>query len=580
MKKKYSSALFTTSFLSVIFLPSFVAYFLNPENIKYFNKLVYIVSFIHFGLLLLFFLTIGKRENNKFFNSLIVIPNKINNVFFFFFLAAFTIISQSYYLQFETISWDIPTYLVAANSIDLQTLPYVDQWETKGPLLMYIYSLLIFLSNHSYIIFKIICDIILFLISFILFQTFYLLNKTKILSFFSAILFLSLFSDPEYTAEFSELFTLFFVAFAFYYYIKYKTSENFSSKRVLIVGILISFASLTNQVAAIFAVPFLIELKYFQKLSYKKLFIYVLGLTLPQVIFQLLYLINDYFYIYILNYFYLPLGYTEYYENHSFSQLKIWFKEYFYFNKWLYFSFISIFILQVLNVRNLKKSFLNNSILYFMIFTSVSIYVLGNTNYGHHLFYFVYFSCLLMVNIVRKELTILVSILIFLSSSIIFASSFKQSTFNLVNLKSVEQEYPLNQLSKEISKYINEDSKILALDSVLILYYLDQPNFSYIVHPTNHFFDFITKYLVEVNRINKNEIELLISQFPDVVICSTKRVGQGGQTIFNENFDCSEKQFNEKIYFQLDTNKYVKNQNIAYFYDGIKDLKVFIKINN
>ena len=39
----------------------------------------------------------------------------------------------------RNITWDVPAYLVASQALSDGNLPYVSQWETKGPLLMYIY---------------------------------------------------------------------------------------------------------------------------------------------------------------------------------------------------------------------------------------------------------------------------------------------------------------------------------------------------------------------------------------------------------------------------------------------------------
>ena len=51
---------------------------------------------------------------------------------FLFFL--FVIITQNRFLNIETITWDISSYLVASNEIDKGFLPLETQWESKGPL--------------------------------------------------------------------------------------------------------------------------------------------------------------------------------------------------------------------------------------------------------------------------------------------------------------------------------------------------------------------------------------------------------------------------------------------------------------
>ena len=86
-------------------------------------------------------------------------------------LLIFTFITQNVYLDYETVSWDIPSYLVASLPIGDGYLPYEIQWESKGPVLMYVYYFLILISGKSYIIFRLINDFILFVISIFLFKS-------------------------------------------------------------------------------------------------------------------------------------------------------------------------------------------------------------------------------------------------------------------------------------------------------------------------------------------------------------------------------------------------------------------------
>ena len=61
--------------------------------------------------------------------------NKINLLFIYLGLFIFTFITQNVYLDFETISWDVSSYLVASLPIGDGYLPYEKQWESKGPCL-------------------------------------------------------------------------------------------------------------------------------------------------------------------------------------------------------------------------------------------------------------------------------------------------------------------------------------------------------------------------------------------------------------------------------------------------------------
>ena len=96
-------------------------------------------------------------------------------------------------------------------------------------------------------------------------------------------------------------------------------------------------------------------------------------------------------------------------------------------------------------------------------------------------------------------------LLIFVSVTSLGLTQFNKSSNNLVNLNNIYNDYPLKKLSKEIDQQFESDYDILAFDSVLVLFYLDKPNFSYIVHPTNHNEQFITSKLIK-RRLNKRSI--------------------------------------------------------------------------
>ena len=91
------------------------------------------------------------------------------NAYFLIFLL--TLLTQNAYLNFETIDWDINSYLVASQNISLSNLPYETQWESKQPLLYFIYKLFIYLADGSLVMFKILNDSIIFILSIFLFKT-------------------------------------------------------------------------------------------------------------------------------------------------------------------------------------------------------------------------------------------------------------------------------------------------------------------------------------------------------------------------------------------------------------------------
>ena len=119
----------------------------------------------------------------------------------------FVIITQNLYLNYETITWDTASYLVASLPLQDGYLPYETQWESKGPLLTYIYYFLILLSNKSLVFIKLLNDLILFIISILMFKTIGLIKKgEKLYSLTATLLFLSFVSEPQYISAYSELF--------------------------------------------------------------------------------------------------------------------------------------------------------------------------------------------------------------------------------------------------------------------------------------------------------------------------------------------------------------------------------------
>ena len=95
---------------------------------------------------------------------------------------------------------------------------------------------------------------------------------------------------------------------------------------------------------------------------------------------------------------------------------------------------------------------------------------------------------------------------------------------NLSENNQIYEEYPLRNLSEQLSQEVdNKDISILALDNLLILFYLEQNNDIYIVHPTNHNEYFMIDNLIKENIINDNYIEQSFENNIDLIICSSDK---------------------------------------------------------
>ena len=538
------------------------------------EKIVYTVSFYLIFLLITLNSNL-KKPISKTLNSFIHVSNSINNLIYYILIFIFVIITQNLYLNYETITWDTASYLVASLPLQDGYLPYETQWESKGPLLTYIYYFLILLSNKSLVFIKLLNDLILFIISILMFKTIGLIKKgEKLYSLTATLLFLSFVSEPQYISAYSELFVVLFISTAYYLYWKFKWENN----NTFFIPLIISLASLINQVALIFLLPYIFDVIYKKKLTLEIFRKSLFGFFLPHILFQGIYISNNLYDIFITNYLIIPFGYSSdgfVSISYSLNELKVWFRDYFYYNKYIYFSLVTLLFYQLLQILKDKKA-LFKDLTFMNIFFALALYFIGGTNYSHHLFYFIFFIPFLIVKLNYNRSYIVVFLMIFLSASSIFYKSFPNASNNLANLNDIQNNYPVYKLSQEIDSYFENDYSIFALEYILVLFYLDKPNYSYIVHPTNHFEEYITSPLINFGRIRENNVDYLLSTKPDVILCNSIRIFAGGAPTENNDFDCSYDSY-KSDYIQLDTSEYRSDRTIEFYYDPYKPMNVFIE---
>ncbi len=565
--------------LLIYFIP------LIPSSLIFFyssyEKSLYLSTFFYIGLIFLF---------KKYFKKEYIYKNVVNFSsldYYILPLFIFIIFTQNRFLNIETITWDVSSYLVASNEINYGYIPFETQWESKGPLAIYIYFLLSKIVGVNYVYFKLLNDFILFLTIFIFVGIFKLYDSSKTRYIFFAFLLSSIFSIQWFVSEFTEFYCLPLIAYSNYLYIKNKNSNH------KIIGFLFGLSFLINQGSILLYFPILLDSLFNNKNKKKLLKSYILQLVfflIPNIFFIFVYLEKKLLDVLISNYIYLPLGYIGERAS-SFYELRVFLREIYNLNFFTYFAIISIFLFYSLSltfnsslkIRNLFD-LINLNILF-----AVAYYFVAGHNYYHHLIYLVSFSLFLILKINQKFQMNLIFLLIFASSFVSFIESFKSSFNNLSDLNRVKQEYPLYNLSNIIdSKFEKDNYTVLALDYVLVLYYLEKTNYSYIVHPTNHFQDYITKTLIDLDRIQKNNIIEMLNQRPDVIICNTKAIDNGGRVMSTDpssygedivegvyNF-CDYKNF-EKEYKQIDSSQYRSDPNLNFYYDPYKDMNIFIK---
>ena len=508
-----------------------------------------------------------KSTNISFHES-----SKNYTIITFIILLPIVLITQNFDLNFEQITWDTASYLVASQEIGLGFIPFETSWESKGPLLFYIYYFLNLLTFKSYVFFRIVNDLIILLISLMIFKISFLKTKKFILSFSPALLYTILVSKEWYVSEFSEIYCILILSIAIYY----KEKNNFNS--VKLIGLLLSLNSLINQGSILFIIPFLIWIfsNDFSQKKYRNTINFFIFLALPQIFVITIYGLKNMLDLYFANYVTIPISYSGD-SLSSIYELRVWMREFYNFNFIIYAALslmlLSFFFGNILNLKYISKNFFVHGLVVSLIY-----YFAGSHNFYHHLFYFLFFVCFFLVIEGGGLYKYIASLLIVLGSCVTFVNFYEKSFNNLSNYETIQSNYPLYQLSQEIDSYFTNDQyTILAVDYVLVLHYLQKQNYAYIVHPTNHFEDYIENTLIRLGYIEKNNISVLIDQEPDVILCNDTLIIRGVvQNIVDFNCNINEYKNN---YLKLDTEIYNNNPNRDRYFDPTKNMNVFIKIS-
>lgn len=488
-----------------------------------------------------------------------------------------TYIFQNFFLNFEQITWDVPSYLVASLDVAQGNLPFKTQWESKGPLLLYLYNFISELSQQNYVYFKLINDFFIFLAAILIFNIFNRYYKKPNTGFITSLIFILVTSHEWFVSEFSEIYCIPVLGFAYSIYKK----NNKKLYDFLYIGILISISTLINQGTLIFVLPYMIIL-YYDHLKYKEykyLYYFIFGLLIPQSFFLVLYYSNNLLNIYLANYITIPLAYTGSNAS-SFYELSVVLRRFFQYNQFLFYMIISLAFFMFINVIfNFKeKNFkILISIEFLNFLFGVFFYFVAGHNYYHHLFYIIFFGCFLIL-FINKEQEKIITTFVIIAFITLSSSILPKSMENLTNLKSIYEEYPLRQLSKTIEENFTGDFDILALDYVLVLYYLDRTNESYIVHPGNHYEDYIVDTLLKFDKIKTNNfshVSYLIEQEPDVIICNPTYIILG-KAVNRDFYNCAIDDY-KKNYTKIDTNFVKNNPSLSLYRNPYQSINVYIK---
>ena len=433
----------------------------------------------------------------------------------------FTALTQNQYLHYELIDWDVSAYLVSSLDISRGSLPYENQWESKQPLFYYLYYLFIYLSGKNYIYFRVLNDLFIYIFAiFIYFIGVSKNNKGKNHSLFFSLFYLALLSNTWATVESSEIYSLLFLS------ISYIIFDKISNNRYLIIhGTLFSISIFINIGTAIFALPYFVKILKISNFSFLKTAKKVLFFALPALILEFIFLItysskgllDELIYSQLI----IPFEYTQT-EFSSIRGFLVFLENIYEYNILLLLTLVFSFATLLFNlIKNNILKFDKVLDVDFLFISSVLFDVLASKGDFHHFHFFIFFLICLLTKTNLEGTANIFSVLILISFLSISTMTFQKSFQNLNNIERIYQNYPIYQISQDLNKnYEVENLNVLALDHTLLLFYLDVPNYSYIVHPTNNNEEFVVKNLLELKRINKNYVNYLLETEPDILICS------------------------------------------------------------
>ena len=487
----------------------------------------------------------------------------------------FTLLSQNSFLQYEILDHDTSTLLLISQEFFDGFLPYERQWDDKQPLFYFFSYIILLITNTNFLLFKVVFDIFTFLNAFVIYLfVFRKLRKSFIISITSSLLYLLISSQPWANSEYSEIMSLTFLSIGFYLSFSKRNKYIF-----YLVGFFFSLSTLINIGSGIFIIGFLFTLYLnFKKNYIEAFFKFFLGFGIPHLLMIITYSLNGLFEVYLTTILKIPTSYTTT-DSYFFYGLRVFIESIFKTNIFLCLLFL-IPLFNLLNIffklaLNSFKDSINLSVTLF-VFCSILFFYSANKGYYHHLIYLIFFVSISLALVLSSNLKVLLlySFLIVLFTH--FPNYATNSYSNLSENNQIYEEYPLRNLSEQLSEEVNnKDISILALDNLLILFYLEQNNDIYIVHPTNHNEYFMIDNLIKENIINDNYIEQSFENNIDLIICSSDKEDNIFYEIKSQNFLCA--QNNLVGYKELNISQDIFEAS-EYYYNSNKVSKIF-KIN-
>ena len=444
---------------------------------------------------------------------------KFNEYFLILSFGLFVFLTQFYSIGVEVINWDESDFILMGSSFYNGNLPYVEVWDLKPPLHFFYLGTVFKLFSPSLLTARLAGDFLIFITSIFL----YFISK-KIFRNYEAVmvslLYISLvsfeFAQPTMTEYLSTLFVI--VGMIFY--------ENNNSKSIFASGLLITLAIFTRTNTA-FVWMFFILYSVFVKNRRVNLKYYILGSGVPVIILSSLYFAEGKIIEFYYSVFLIPLGNTLIRENIVevfMSSYKGIFVDNIFSIPTFFLIFLILFSLSLLNPKFRSQLFEGLPLinLYVYVFLSLAISILvGGRFYYHYLIQLFPFLSIFIIFAISKILNSNNAAYLFLILLITFNSFslITQSIYNIQNYQNIKQNYKL----QKISKLIDANEELLALDNHLVYLYLDKQPLTPVVHPNIIFkddeYELLISSLVKLGYINENQNQIILDSYPKYIIC-------------------------------------------------------------
>ena len=337
------------------------------------------------------------------------------------------------------------------------------------------------------------------------------------------ILFLLFTSNVWFHPNYSEYLVILFLALAQIF-----NNKNDSMFNIFLIGLSIGAASLINVGSVLFLISFIFIINLTRGVNLLKTVTLCCSFSIPHLLMISIYAYNNLITEYFMALIEVPLSY----QSTSFSltsALTVFFVAFENYNSYIYSLLlisIAFLIYKIVDKFRHKNYEYDSEFIEIVILciTSLLFFLIAGKGYYHHLLLFLYFLSF-STKWINKEKNKFIIMFIILISLIGVNRQTSPATFsNLRNIDNIQNNYPMFQIALDLKKDISKDDSIFSTNNILLLYYLDKPNSSYIVHPALFNYQEVTEILVKYEKIKDDELKDNIQKSPKIIELNTDEI--------------------------------------------------------